>query len=881
MTPGPGRLAEGLFRLALHLLPADLRRSHGPAMEAAFRDRVAHVRARGGHPLPVVLTELWDVLGASVRARLGPARAALPASEAARGGLLADVSGDLRGAVRTLLRHPGYLALASGTLALGVGACAAMFAVVNGVLLRPLAYPEPGRLTMVFQTLPELGWEMGPLSFEVFDALERDADAFWSMGALTGLETVLLGRGDPRRVQGQRVTGRLFQTLGVEPALGRWILPSDDVPGAAPVVVLSHDLWTTVFGADREVLGSTVRLEEVDHTVVGVMPRDFPSLGDADELWTATGALRANTDHVNLLQAIGRLAPGETVASARAQVDAVAGPASPREPDAEPRRAYLVPRLDYVVGGVRRQLWLLAGAVGLLLCVACANVAGLTLARGARRREELAVRRALGAGRARLIRTLLAESLVVAGVGAGLGVAVAAALIRGVARVLPADLPRLHGLTLDPAGLAFVVAVSLVSALVFGGLPALRSSRSAPAAGLRNAGRSGGSLRPQVVLAGGQVALAAILLVGAGLLARSLVRLQSVDPGFEIQDRLTALVPVPPGAPEDQRAFLAGLQERLAGHPSVRGVGLSWGFPFTGGEATTRAMPEGATLSPSERPSIYVTPVSPGFFEAMGMPLLQGVGLEDVRPEDPPVAVVNQALADALWPGEDAVGKAVLRGGDDEPTLTRVVGVVPTIRTSALSEGPKPYLYQSLAQAFWADRLFIVIHTDGDPLALVPALRSAVAELDPGTPVDRIATLEGRVASSLARPRFRAALAGVFSILGAVLALVGVYGVMALLVAGRTREIGVRMAMGAPGQRIRREVFRQGLAVAGTGLAVGLGAAALTAGLLDGFLFGVPRLDPLTYAGVATLILSAVALAVLPSARRASAVDPLEALRAE
>ena len=880
MRRGPGRVGEGLFRLALCLLPPDLRRTCGPAMEAAFRDRIADVRARGGHPAPVILAEVVDVLAVSIRARLGGAAPAGPVTRRRR--LLPDLAGDLRAAVRTLRRRPGYLVLASGTLALGVGACTAMFAVVNGVLLRPLAYPDPGRLTMVFQTLPELGWEMGPLSFQVFDALDRDADAFQSMGALTGLETVLLGRGDPRRVQGQRVTGGLFATLGIEPVLGRWILPSDDVPGAAPVAVLSHDLWTTVFGADPKAVGSTVRLGETDHLVVGVMPRDFPSPGEGDELWTATAALRADPDHVNLLQGIGRLAPGQTVASARAQVDAVAGRVTPGgEADAVPRRAFLLPRLDYVVGGVRRQLWLLTGAVGLLLCVACANVAGLTLARGSRRRQELAVRRALGAGRARLIRTLLAESLVVATVGAGLGVAVAAALIGGIARLLPGDLPRLDGLSLDPASLAFVGMASLLSALVFGGLPALRSSRSTPGAGLRTAGRGGGSLRAQVVLAGAQVAVAAVLLVGASLLARSLLQLQSVDPGFEIEDRLTALIPVPPGAPEEQRAFLEDLHARMAAYPGVQAVGLSWGFPFAGGEATTRAMPEGASLPPSERPSIYVTPVSPGFFEAMGMPLLQGTGLDGVAPEDPPVAVVNQALADALWPGEDAVGKAVLRGGDDEPTLTRVVGVVPTIRTSALSEEPKPYLYQSLAQALWADRLFVVIHTDRDPLALAPVLRSAVAELDPGTPVDRIATLEGRVASSLARPRFRTAVAGVFSILGAVLAVVGVYGVMALLVAGRTREIGVRMAMGAPGERIRREVLREGLAVAGTGLAMGLVTAGLTTGVMESFLFGVPRLDPITYGGVAAVILAAVVLAVLPSARRASAVDPLEALRAE
>ncbi|HSM05862.1 MAG TPA: ABC transporter permease [Longimicrobiales bacterium] len=890
----PSGWPERVFGLALLLLPRRLRRTHGGAMQAAFRDRLTHARDEGGPVTPVVLAEVVDLALTAVRVRVGRTGGASHASNprrpppaslrgAARGGVgLGELGTDLGVAARTLRRRPGYLGLAAGTLALGVGACAAMFAVVNGVLLRPLAYPEADRLVMVFQTLPQLGWNEGPLSFPTYDALERDADTFASLGGATGLSAVLLDRGDPRRVEGQRVTGGLFRTLGVDPALGRWILPEDDTPTSAPVAVLSDGLWTEVFGRDPDVVGSTIRLGDTEHTVVGVMPRDFPSIGQDDDLWTSTGPLRAAADPVNLLRGIGRLAPGTTLAAARSQVEALAAGLPRTGPDTDERQAWLVSRHDYVVGGFREQLLLLMGAVLLVAVVSCANVAALTLTRGTHRREELAVRSALGAGRARLVRALLSESAVVATLGGLAGAGLAWLLVRGVVAFGPADLPRREALGLDGTALLFVVGMSVLCALAFGGVPAVRASRSTPAEELkgRGAGRTP-SLRPQAILAVVQVALAAFLLVGAGLLGRSLARLQAVDPGFDTADRLTALVPVPEGAPEERLAFLTALEERIAAHPAVRSVGLSWGLPFASGEALTRAMPEGPVLPPTERVETLVTPVTGDFFRAMGMPLVAGSGLQGIGPDDPPAAVINQALADALWPGQDPVGRRLYRGGGDEPTLTRVVGVVPTVRTASLADEGQPYLYQAFPQALWADRVFVVAHTTGDPLAVVPALRAIVTDLNPRLPVDAVSTLDGRVASSLARPRFRTALAGGFALLGAVLALVGVYGVMALWVASRTREIGVRMAMGAPARRIRRTVLLQGLTVAVVGLAVGLVGAAVTGGLMESFLYGVPRVDAPTYLGVAAGIGTAVVLAVLPSARRASSVDPLHALRSE
>lgn len=880
-APGPAaRLCRWAYGRTLAVLPRRMRQRSGPAMEAMAAERMERARREGGMVGlgACAVREVLDVVRVGLRMRWAEGRSRRDRERRMTGGWWLD----LVVSVRALLRRPGYTAVAAVTLALGIGATGAMFSVVHGVLLRPLAYPDAHRLVMVFHTLPDLGWEMGPLSLPNARALEEGSRAFESFGAATGFPATLLDRAEPRRVSGWRVTGSYFRTLGVEPALGRTIHGPDDRPGAPPVVVLDHGLWTSAFGADPQVLGSSVRLDGGLFTVVGVMPPGFPSLGDRDDFWVALGPIEASIDpDSNLLVGVARLADGVDVSDARADTDRLLQAAA-EDSRARDRRAHLVSRLDYTVGGVRHQLLLLLGAVALVLLVACANVAGLALARGAQRARELSVRTALGASRLRLIRLSATESGLVAALGGLLGIALAVGLTRAVVAWGPPDLPRRASLSVDGTSLLFLVGASALCSILFGVLPALHAARSEPAGRLRTAHRSVASHRVQAGLAATQIALASVLLVGASLLGRSLLALQSVEPGFAADGALTAHLPLPAGSPDEVLAFVNDLEARVAAHPGVEAFGMAWSLPFASGEASTRATREDRPLAPDQRLQVYVTPVTSGFLQAMGMPLVEGPGFpESVDPDGPAMAVINRALADALWPEGDAVGRRFLRGGGEDATPTLVVGVVPTARTTSLAEADRPYAYLPFAQAAWAERVYAVVRTEGDPLTLVPHLRAAVADLDPALPVDRIATLDERVSRSLAVPRFRVALVGGFALVGALLALVGVYGAMALLVATRTRDIGVRMALGAARARVRRQVMLHGLQVAGAGLALGLGTAALLVRWVEAYLFGVPPSDPVTWIAVIVAVLGAVVLAVAPPARRASAVDPLLALRAE
>ncbi len=892
----PG-LSALFYRTALLLLPASLRREAGRAMESTFAEGWGAARNTGGWlgGLRYTMKEMADVVRTSVRVRLrrparrgkqhpgGGLRGLSPLPSTSVEGVIGAIWMDLRVSARALLKRPAYLAVASLTLAGGIGANAAMFAVVNSVVLRPLAYPDADELVMVHYSLPRFGFERGPLSYHNFKALESRARGFSSIGAVASTQRTLVGQGHPRQIRGWRVSGDLFATLGVDAAVGRYLVPVDDDLRAPRVVVLSHALWVNAFGGDEGAVGTDVRLGGQRHTVVGVMPADFPPLGDEDQFWVP---LALDSDEMergsNLLQGIARLADGVDLREATADAATILADEARTWPEDADRAAVLTPRHEYVVGSVRHQLLLLMGAVGVVLLVACANVAGLSLTRGTQRAQELAVRTALGAPRGRLIRLLVSESLIVAGVGAALGAAVAVSLTRVVAGWGAAQLPRQELLSVDASALLFLTVAAGGCAVLFGVIPAFTAVRSQIGRTLKDGARTAPSHRPQALLAAAQVAMAAVLLVGAGLLGRSLALLQEEDPGFRPDGVLSAFFALPNGSPEEQIGFLDDLEGRLRFHPSVESVGVSWTLPFVPGEASTKAMRDDQLLAPRERTDLYVTPVTPGFFRAMGIAVLDGATVPGSHSaDDPPVAVVNQALVDALWPGEDGVGRTFLRGGGDDPTPTRVVGVVENMRTTSLAEAAKPYAYVPFAQNVWADRAFVVVRTSGDPLVLISTLRSVVRELDPTVPIDRVATMSARIGDSLARPRLRTTLVGAFALLGALLAVLGVYGLMGLMVAGRTREIGVRMALGADRAVVRRDVVRQGLGVAAAGLAVGLIAAALFVRVVDAYLFGVDRTDPVTWVGVAVLLLSAALLALIPPARRASAVDPLVALRAE
>jgi putative ABC transport system permease protein len=797
---------------------------------------------------------------------------------------------DLRYAIRALRRQPGFALTAVLTLAVGIGANVAIFSAVNGVLLRPLPFAEPARLIRVWGMHPQIGHESASLP----DFLDWRAQAapVAALSALSNTRFTLTGTGEPEMIRGAFVTADFFHTLGVTPLAGRGFASGEDTRGGAHVAVLGEGLWRRRFAGDPGIVGRTIRLNGRAYDVVGVAPASARIQAPID-VWTPmlTDTVLGRRD--DFLHVIGRLAPGASLDRARQELSTVARRLAERYPDTNTDWSVDVVALrDAVVGPVQAALLLFLLAVGLVLLIACANVANLMLARAAARERELAVRTALGASRRRLVQQLLTESVLLALVGGGLGVLLAVWGVQGLSRVDLGTLPRADEIALDGRVLAFALALSVATGVLFGLVPAMRSAGAAAADGLRDSGRgvAGGRalrrIRGGLVL--GEVALACVLLVGAGLLLRSFDRLLRVEPGFRSEGLITARLLLPGSSypsESSQAQFFEHAVATLAAVPSVRAAAavsdapLGDAPPYVAFSVQGQAAPPRGTVHDLELFS-----ASPSYFMTLGMPLLQGrlFGEAD-RADAPPVVIVNQAAAHRYFGGESPLG-ARITFEDPADTAARwmtVVGVVGDIHHAALDEPPYPQAYLPIAQAPGRWMVLVARAAGRDPLALAPVMRRVVGELDPGIALSGVATMDQRIASVTERPRLSALVLGGFAASALLLAALGIYGVVSYAVVQRTRELGIRLALGAGERSVVAMVLRQGMAPVAAGVGAGLAAAWGASRVLRSLLFDVGATDPLTFLAVATFLSGVALLACYLPARRASLSDPVTALRAE
>jgi len=798
---------------------------------------------------------------------------------------------DVRHAGRQMRRAPGFAFMAAGTLALGIGASTALFAALHAVVLRPLPFSEPERLVFL-----RTATSKGPASFSVGNFVDVDARvAAYEALAAKQNATMTLEEGDvPERLAAARVTHDYFEVLRTPPLRGRVFTFEEDEAGQPPVVVVSERLWRRRFGADQSLVGRTLRLDGMPHEVVGVMPETIDLEADGEEVWVPasfTPTQRAEHDE-HFLLVFGRLKAGTSMEAARAELSTVAAGLEREHPDENTGRTVVIaPLADVLVGDYATQLAILFGAVGLVLLVACANVAGLLLARGAARGRELAVRAALGAGRGRIARQLLAETLVLAGAGVIAGLAVAAGLVRLLVASAPAGVPRLEQARLDFAVCAYAVTAALAAGLLAGCAPALGATRLNLRSALGGRSIEGTGDRGRRGLVAGQVALSIVLVAGAALLLRTNAALQREPLGFDPGGLLTARVALPaaryPQPEETKRAFLAFL-ERVRNVPGVAGASLSSQAPLVPGGGSNGLIPEGRPVTMESSIVSRLQIVTPGYFETLRTPLRRGRGFTaDDRRTAPRVMVVSETFARLAWPGEDPIGKRVAccEGTQEDPVWKEIVGVAADTRSSGPAFDLRPEFYLPLEQApddawRWIQRrLTLVARTTGvDPTAVMGGVRAALREVDPSVPLFDVATMSDRHAETLAESRFQAGLLATFAVSAMVLTAVGLYGVIAFGVAQRTREIGVRMALGASAASVLRLIAAQTARVALPGLVLGLLGAWAAGRALSSLLHGVSPHDPWSLAAAAALLLAIAVGATAVPARRAARIDPARAL---
>lgn len=806
------------------------------------------------------------------------------------------LSYDLRHASRALLRSPGYTVVALLTLAIGIGANTAIFSVVNSVLLKPLAFPEPQALVRVYEGSPGVRGTASPPNFMDW---QRDNAVFAGMAAYARTAAALTGRGDAKRIAGAAVTAGYFPVLGQAPLLGRTISATETGAGQERVAVLGHALWQREFAGDPGIVGRTVQLEGRDYAVIGVMPAGFEYPAGA-ELWvplTFSEEELATQRGAHYLDVIARLRQGIALEEAASQMAAIAQVLEARYPESNTGATIAVRDLrDSIVGDVRPGLLILLGAVGFVLLIACVNVANLLLARTAARQRELAVRKALGAARGRLVGHVLTESVLLAVAGGIAGTLLAMFGLR-VLLALPVEgMPRLADTRLDLTVLCFTAAVSMLTGILFGLLPAVRAGMTPHlTAALKSGGpavttdRAGGRTRGALVVT--ETALAVLLLTGAGLLLKSFVELQRVDPGFNPSGVLTFDMALPSARypePGQSRAFFSELNRRVETLPGVESVAGVFGLPFTGFNYTisVEELDGGPGYTgPADTRYTQVRIVTPAYFRTMGMRLLKGRTLADTdRASAPPVVVVNESAAALLWPAGDPLGHTFELGTTLGLGGARVggtvVGVVADIKHSSLADDAPPEIYAAHAQ-FPVDFMSVVVRSSVPPGSLIPVIRNEVREIDPALPLDQVRTMEERLAASLALPRFYMLLLAIFAAAALILAAVGIYGVLAYAVRQRSNEIGIRRALGAQSADVLRMVVAKAMLLAGGGLFAGLLASFALTRILSGFLYGVGATDPLTFAAVAVLLGGVALLSSLIPARRAARLDPVVALRNE
>ncbi len=806
---------------------------------------------------------------------------------------------DLKYGIRMLVKNPGFTAIAVIALALGIGPTTAIFSVVNAVLLKPLPFVEPSQLLMVYETNLQRGFNRGTMSYPNFADMRDQNQVFEKMSSYHSGDFILTGRGEPLRLQGAVVNADLFPLLGVKASLGRTFLPDEDKPGSVRVVVLSNRLWRNHFNSDPGVVGNSLVLDGKNFTVVGVMPEgfQFPVQNEPVELWSTIAGEASGEDPMtshrgaHYMNAIARLKPGVTIEQARADLETIAGRLEQQYPDTNSHRGvFIESALESLVTDVRLALLVILGAVGCVLLIACANVANLLLARATSRHKEMAIRAALGASRLRVMRQLLTESIFLAILGGSIGLLLALWGTSLLVSIIGNDVPRSAEIGIDGRVLGFTLLVSLLTGVVFGLVPALHSSKTDLTESLKEGGRGStegsrrNTMRGALVII--EVAIAVVLLAGAGLLIQSLLRLQHVNPGFNPKNVLSFSLGLPEVKYSTQKQidFFNEIISRIESLPGVQAASAVLPLPLGSDRIRITFETEGRSIPRSELPASEYRAVALNYFRTMGIPLLKGRDFDerDSR-QSTQVIVVNEDFAQRFFPGDDAIGKHIKPGmsnGEDKPAWREIVGIVGSVHHLSLSSEPTPEYYVPHTQMPF-DSMTIVARTEGDPRALISAVQREVRALDSELPVYNIKTLEECVAASVAQPRFNTVLLAIFAGIALVLTAVGLFGVMSYTVRQRTHEIGIRMALGAAETDVLKMVVRQGMTLAGIGMGIGLAGVYFLTQLITSMLFGIGATDPLTFVAI-SVVLAIVALgACFVPARRATRVDPMVALRYE
>ena len=808
---------------------------------------------------------------------------------------------DIRFGIRMLLKSPGVSIIATIALALGIGANTAIFSVVNAVLLRPLPFPDPNSLVAVYETNLQRGSDRGSHSYPNFFDVRSQNTVFERVATYRDTNLVMTGRGEPVRLQGTVATADLLPLLGVAPMLGRTFHPDEDKPSdTGRVVILSHTLFQNRFGSDPSILNQSITLDDRSYTVVGVMPPgfEFPIQNEPVELWTPIAADASGTDPVtgqrgaHFLRVIGRLKPGVTHEQAQSELTAIAARLEQQYPDNNTRRSLRIESAhSALVGDVRPMLILFLCAVATVLLIACANVANLLLARATGRHKEMAIRSALGASRVRVIRQLLTESVLLSIAGGSVGLLLAVWWSDLLVALGKEDIPRALEIGIDWRVLAFTLGISLITGLIFGMAPAFHSSKTELVESLKENSRGGSEgarkIRLRNVLMVGELAMAVVLLVVAGLLIQSLYRLQQVNSGLKTENILTFNVGLSEVKynSERQTQFFIDLKHRLEATPGVVAASTIYPLPLSGNRFSISFQIEGRPVAPKDEPSADFFTTGVGYFRTMGIPVIKGRDFDDRdKHGSTPVIIITETFARQHFPGEDPIGKRVEPGissieGEDS-MMREVVGIVGDVRNRGLSTEPRAAYYAPATQVPFS-QMVAVTKTTGEPRSLITAVTRVVSGMDQDTPLFDVKTMEEYLGASVATPRFSTTLLSIFAGVALVLTIVGLYGVMSYSVAQRTNEIGIRLALGAQTRDVLLMVIKHGSKLILIGLAIGLAAAFALTRWIASLLFGVTAKDPLTFAAVAVVLAIVALIACYVPALRATKVDPMDALRCE